>query len=105
MAEGRIREWIDMYLSEEISSSVFSILVILDDISRKEISLTLKGTINLAIECLISKKHISPKEEQTIKEALKRVERTINNGDKEDLEAAADEAMEKITEIAKGNAD
>jgi hypothetical protein len=103
MTENRVKLWIDDYLSGKITSTIFSVLIVLDSISKNELFEFVSETIPIAMEmCLTSKKHLSPKDEQDIKNKLAELIRIYNlqdyDGKEEDI-AKVNEAIQDIIEL------
>jgi hypothetical protein len=65
---------------------------VLERLFDSELPLDVKGTLNLVIDRLVSKKHLSPKQKQDTKNALNKIKDAFNNSDNDGIESA----MEKI---------
>ncbi|MDR1148910.1 MAG: hypothetical protein LBK66_09795 [Spirochaetaceae bacterium] len=100
-----INAWIDGYIGGEIDSAIFSALVVLENIFTalsidRPGELRLRGTINIAITRLASKKQLSPKEEQETKKKLREIVKGFNSGNlSEDDIAQCEEIVIKIMDF------
>ena len=98
-AEAGPEKWIDDYLSDKINASSFSVLVVLNRLERKLSGYRryaeLKAHIGL-ITGLVSGKHLTPKEEQRVKEKLREVMRI--RSDDESGTAEKDQAVDGIVD-------
>jgi hypothetical protein len=94
---GRAGKWIDAYLSDEISASVLSYLIVLEKLLNNKLPSNVKATINLAIKSLVSKGHLSTKEEQNIKNTLNEVKKAYIDGDDDGVDSAIEKIIDTVT--------
>jgi hypothetical protein len=69
---------------------------VLEKLFSKKFLAKEKEIINKAIECLVSNKHLTTKQDQALKNALNEVKRAFNEGDNE----GGALAIEKVLDIA-----
>jgi hypothetical protein len=98
LEEGGICEWINAYLRDEIDAEVFANLVIFNYFRAGDISITLKGTILLAMGGMLSKKPFSPQDRKKVKELLRKMAEAYNQSDKTDK---TDDVQPMVDDILK----
>ena len=103
LAEGILGERMDGYLQEEIDSSIFPILTILDAIFQQVSVGKLKSTLTIVIDCLIQKGSLSKKEEQKINVQLNKIKNTFHHSDVADWEEEIRPMTNEILETIHGS--
>jgi hypothetical protein len=99
LAEGGLCDWINAYLREEIDAEVFINFVIFNYFRTWDISDTLKGTILLVMDRMVSKELFSPQERKRVKELMKKAVEAYNQSDKTDKTVAIEPIIDEIFKI------
>lgn len=93
--KGALHEkWVKDYLSGKINAASFAVLIIIEPYIEQLNQLELKADTGLVIE-MISSKHLTPKEEQQVKEKLKEISRIFSDSDSSNDEKQQDASKVK----------
>jgi hypothetical protein len=94
-----IEELIDSYFKNRIDGTLFALLVILQHIRNKVPMSVFKNHATVALECLQTKNHLSPKQEQERKRLLCEIVDAFNHGDKDSLDRVYDTLEDTMLKI------